>query len=143
MEDFHFNTAIASMMELVNFLYSFKEKEEDKAVLRYVIESLIKMLNPFAPHMAQEIWSNLGYDEDLDFVEFPIFEEKLTIDDTVTIVFQVNGKLRGKAQLPKDADKATLEKAALEDLGVKKYTDGKNIVKVIVVPKRLVNIVVR
>ena len=143
MEDFHFNTAIASMMEFVNFLYSFKEKEDDKAALRYAIESLIKMLSPFAPHISAELWQNLGYENDLDFVEFPSYDEKLTIDDTVTIVFQVNGKLRGKAELSRNASKEELEKAALENEGVKKYTEGKNIVKVIVIPKRLVNIVVK
>ena len=143
MEDFHFNTAIASMMELVNFLYSFKEQEEDKNALRYVIESLVKMLSPFAPHMASEIWSELGHDEEFDFVDFPEYEEKLTIDDTVTIVFQVNGKLRGKAELDKAATKDEIEKVAMNDEGVKKFIEGKDIKKVIVIPGRLVNIVAK
>ncbi len=143
MEDFHFNTAIASMMELVNFLYSFKEQKGDEAALRYVIESLIKMLSPFAPHMTQEIWANLGYNNDLDFVDFPDFEEKLTIDDTITIVFQVNGKLRSKVEVPRSASKEEIEKIALADKTVKKYTEGKDIKKVIVVPGRLVNIVAK
>ncbi len=143
MEDFHFNTAIASMMELVNFLYSFKEQKGDEKALRYVIESLVKMLSPFAPHMTSEIWENLGFNTTLDFVDFPDYDEKLTIDDTITIVFQVNGKLRGKADLPRNASKEEIEKAALSDEGVKKYTEGKDVKKVIVVPGRLVNIVAR
>ena len=141
MEDFHFNTAIASMMELVNFLYSFKEQKGDETALRYVIESLIKMLSPFAPHMTSEIWENLGFTNILDFIDFPDYDEKLTIDDTITIVFQVNGKLRGKADLPRNASKEEIEKIALNDESVKKYIEGKNIKKVIVVPGRLVNIV--
>lgn len=143
MEDFHFNTAIASMMELVNFLYSFKEQKGDEASLRYVIETLVKMLSPFAPHMAQEIWENLAYENDLDFVDFPEYIEELTIDDTITIVFQVNGKLRSKVEVPRNASKEEIEKIALADETVKKYTEAKDIKKVIVVPGRLVNIVAK
>jgi leucyl-tRNA synthetase len=143
MEDFHFNTAIASMMELVNFLYSFNEQEGDESALRYVIESLVKMLSPFAPHMTSEIWENLGYTQDLDFVDFPNYEERLTIDDTITIVFQVNGKLRGKADLDKNASKEEIQAAAMADETIQKFIEGKEIKKVIVVPGRLVNIVVK
>jgi len=93
--------------------------------------------------MASEIWSELGHDEEFDFVDFPEYEEKLTIDDTVTIVFQVNGKLRGKAELDKAATKDEIEKVAMNDEGVNKFIEGKDIKKVIVIPGRLVNIVAK
>ncbi len=142
MEDFHFNTAIASMMELVNFLYVFKETEDDAPYIRYVIETLVKLLSPFAPHMTSEIWEELGY-KDLDTVDFPTFIEKLTIDSEITVVFQINGKLKSKALVPKNASKSEIEKIALADEKIVKLLEGKEVKRVIVVPGRLVNIVAK
>lgn len=141
MEDFHFNTAIASMMELVNFLYGFDTKPEFAAGIRYTLETLVKLLNPFVPHITSELWATLGYDGDLDFVPFPDFIEALTVDATITVVFSVNGKVRAKVDVAKDTPKADLEKMAIENPTIQKHIDGKTIRKVIVVPNKLVNIV--
>ncbi|MBN2694195.1 leucine--tRNA ligase [bacterium] len=142
-DEFHYNTAIASMMELTNMLYSFEEDSESTPYIKYAIETLVCCLNPFAPHMASELWQELGHSEDLDFVPFPQYIEKFTIDDTVTIVFQVNGKVRSKEDLPLNSTQEEAINAALNDPIVQKYLDGKEIIKKISVPNKLVNIVVK
>ena len=102
----------------------------------------MKLLSPFAPHMTSEIWEDLGY-KDLDTTDFPTFIEKLTIDSEITVVFQINGKLKSKALVPKDASKAEIEKIALADEKIIKLLEGKEVKRVIVVPGRLVNIVAK
>ncbi len=142
MENFHFNTAIAFMMEFVNFLYTFGDEKKYPSAIRYAIETLIKILNPFTPHVCNEIWEEMGNKGDVDFVQFPEYIEELTIDESINIVFQVNGKIRGESIVSADVSDDELKEIALKHQGVIKHIEGKQVKKVIVVPKKLVNIVV-
>ncbi len=141
---YHFNTGIARIMELVNAITSFEaESDLDKRVLRECFVKLALILSPVAPHISEEINEQAGSEKLICECEWPDFNPDFTVDDTIEIVFQVNGKVRSKTSVPADIDKKKAEEIALADEKVKKWTDGKNVVKVIVVPKKLVNIVVK
>jgi leucyl-tRNA synthetase len=141
---FHFNTGIAAMMELVNNIYSFKpENDSDYMVLKEVMTSLSYLLLPVAPHVAEEVNEILGYKSSLYSGSWPSYIEELTKDDTITYVFQVNGKVRTKDDLSVSLSKDDVKEIALNNERIKQWTNGKTIIKVIVVPKKLVNIVVR
>ncbi len=133
----NFNTAISQMMVLVNELYKVDEFP------RVVAETLVKLLGPYVPHIAEELWEKLGNKESLTKVSWPTFEEKLTIDDEIEMVFQVNGKVRDKQTVSKGMDKASALAMAKESEKIQQWIEGKTIVKEIVVPDKLVNIVVR
>lgn len=136
-----FNTAIAALMECVNELYKLKTDgftPEWKANL----EKLIQLIQPFAPHMAAELWQQLGNDSQLDFAPWPAWDEAKIISDTVTIVVQVNGKLRAKLDVAPDISEDDVKQKALADENVQKFIAGKKPTKVIYIPGRLVNIVV-
>jgi leucyl-tRNA synthetase len=139
---FHFNTAIAAVMELVNAISSFQDKSAAPEVLREAIESVVRLLSPFVPHICEELWQELGYEASLEESGWPTWEEAALVADTLLIVVQVNGKVRGKVTVPADADKETVEAAALTDINVSRFIEGKVVRKVIVVPGRLVNVVV-
>ncbi len=142
--DFHFNTAIASLMELLNEMSRFEVRTSgDVKVAEEVLEMFLMMLYPFAPHISEEIWEKLGKDKMLAETEWPQWKEELTIDETITIPVQVNGKLRDTVEVARGTDKEEVEKIALSREKVKKWTEGKQIVKVIYVPDRLINIVVK
>lgn len=136
-EALHFNTGISQLMVFVNEAYKV-----DALPVEYV-EGFVKLLAPIAPHMMAEIWEKLGHAETLTYAAWPTYDEKFLVDDTVEVIVQVNGKLRAKLQVAKDIDKDTLQDLALNDENVLKFTEGKNIVKVIVVPGKIVNIVVK
>ena len=136
-EVLHFNTGISQLMVFVNEAYKV-----DALPVEYV-EGFVKLLAPIAPHMMAEIWEKLGHAETLTYAAWPTYDEKFLVDDTVEVIVQVNGKLRAKLQVAKDIDKDTLQDLALNDENVLKFTEGKNIVKVIVVPGKIVNIVVK
>ena len=142
-----YNTAIARMMELVNVLYGTDEKEfetaEGKTVLAVVFDKLIPMMNPFTPHIAEEMWESLGHKDMLVDHPWPAWDEALAVLNEIEVVFQVNGKIRSKAQVTPDTDKDTLEKLALADAKIQEQLSGKEIVKKIVVPGKLVNFVVK
>jgi leucyl-tRNA synthetase len=135
LERMQFNTAIARMMEYLNELTSKGATREDLLVL-------VKLLAPFAPHLADEAWEKLGNKGFVLNQAWPVFDESLTVESTVTIVVQVNGKLRGEFSAPKDATQEQLKESAMAVDKVKPHLEGKTIRKVIVVPKKLVNIVV-
>jgi leucyl-tRNA synthetase len=139
---FHFNTAIAAVMELVNAISVFPEKEAAPEVLREAIESVVCLLSPFVPHICEELWQHLGYEDSLQESSWPVWDEDALVADTLLIVVQVNGKVRGKVTVPADADKETVEATALADANVSRFIEGKTLRKVIVVPGRLVNVVV-
>lgn len=144
--DAHFNTAIASNMELVNDLTSYVSKiesENSKKVLSYAIEKLILMLSPFVPHFCEELWEEMGESDYLSNQAWPSYDEKYLSHDEITIAVQVNGKLRASIEVSRGADRTSLEQMALSLENVKKFIDGKNIVKIIVVPDKIVNIVVK
>jgi len=136
-ETLGFNTAISQMMTFVNEAY-----KQDEIFIDYA-RGFIQLLNPIAPHMTEEIWSLLGVDDELTFATWPTFDESKLIEDTITVIIQVNGKLRGKLEVPADISKEEMEKLALANENVKNFTDGKEIVKVVIVPGKLVNVVVK
>lgn len=141
---FSFNTAISSIMELVNELYRYKElKDANQAFMKEAIETLVKILNPFTPHICEEMWQQMGHDESLTTVTWPVYDEKALVKDTIEIVVQVNGKVKEKIYVANNLSKEDLEKTALSSEEVKALTEGQNVVKVIAVPNKLVNIVIK
>jgi len=144
-ERFQFNTAIARIMELVNALYKYEADVEVKNIEFYedVVADLIRLLAPFAPHFSEEMWEKLGYEYSVFNQKWPKWDEKALQRDVVEIAVQVNGKVRGRLEVPSNATDEEVEKLALSDKNVKAYVDGKEIKKVIVVKNRLVNIVVK
>lgn len=143
-ERFKFNTAIASIMELFNEISKFKAKTEgDKRVLKEAIEKLTIMLSPFTPHVAEEMWEITGHTTLLAEEKWPEVDESALKVEEIEIPVQVNGKVRGKITIPADANEETVRELALSNEKIKKYTEGKNIVKFIYVKGRLVNIVVK
>ena len=143
-EDEKFNTAVASMMEMVNGLYKIKELHgiDTSDEWRFALESLIQILAPFAPHITEELWHEMGHDDTVHVGHWPKWDEKYLKSDTITIIVQVNGKLRAKLELPSDMDKQGVEEAALTDENVQKFTNNKPPKKMVYVPGKLVNIVV-
>ncbi len=141
---FNFNTAISSIMELVNALYLYKEqKGMNLAVAREGIEAVLLLLAPFAPHITEELWEELGYTGSIHKQSWPKFDENALVEEEITIVLQVNGKVRDKVQVPAEISGEELEKLMLASDKVNQYLEGKTVVKVISVPGKLVNIVVR
>ncbi len=135
-----FNTAIAALMEYVNDLYKLKT-DGFSSEWREPIEALIQMIAPFAPHMAAELWQQFGHDNQLDFVAWPSWNDSLTIAETMTIVVQVNGKVRAKLDVDKDATEGDIKQLALKNPSVMKYLENKLPAKVIYIPGRLVSVV--
>ncbi len=132
-----FNTAIARMMELVNFF----TKETTRP--RECMEALVLLVSPFAPHLGDELWAALGHDETLAYEPWPAFDEAYLATDTVDIVVQISGKVRGKVSVPTGADQATILAAVKADPKIGEQLAGKQVVKEIVVPGKLVNLVVK
>jgi len=132
-----FNTAIARLMEFVNF-FTRQEKRP-----RAVMEPFVLMLAPMAPHIAEELWQTLGHSKTLTFESWPKYQEALTIDNEVEIPVQINGKVKVKINVPRDTSKSDLESMARGDERVEKLIGQSSVVKVIVVPNRLVNFVIK
>ncbi|MCB9820207.1 leucine--tRNA ligase [Candidatus Nomurabacteria bacterium] len=136
----NFNTAIASLMEYVNALYKLKQDGFTEQ-WRGVIETLVLLVGPFAPHMAAELWRDLGHDDQLDFVAWPEWDDELIASETVTIVVQVNGKVRARLEVDKGIDENEAIELAKNEENVKKFLSGSDIKKTIYVPEKLINIV--
>ena len=136
-ERLHFNTAISQLMVFVNEAYKV-----DDLPVEYM-EGLVKMISPLMPHVAEELWQKLGNEETITYQAWPTYDESKLVEANVEMIVQVNGKVRAKLTMPKDADQATAEQMALADEHVQKFTTGKEIKKVIVIPNRIVNIVVK
>ena len=143
-EEEKFNTAVAAMMEMVNGLYKIKENSglSQSSEWKFAIESLLQILAPFAPHITEELWHELGHEDTIHRDHWPKWEDKYLQSSTMTIAIQVNGKLRGKIELPADSSQETVEKASLANEHVSKFTENKTPKKVIYIPGRIVNIVV-
>jgi leucyl-tRNA synthetase len=139
---FHFNTAIAAVMELTNAIYGFREKDRHPAVLREALEAVVRLLSPFVPHIAEELWSCLGHEESLGERGWPTWDPAALEEEQKVIVVQVNGKVRGKVTVAADAAEEAVREAALADANVARFTAGKTVRKVVVIPGRLVNVVV-
>lgn len=146
--DFQFNTVISKYRELVNAIYDWQGKKsqfdnEDKQVVSFAIISLIKLMSPVAVHLAEEAWHELGGKTSIHEEEWPKWDENLAKASSITLIVQVNGKLKDKIEADEALNEEELKSLALESPRVKELTDGKTIVKTIVVPKKLVNIVVK
>ena len=131
------NTAIAALMALLNEIYEQNEIGKDE------LKIFITLLNPFAPHLTEEMWEKAGFSGYLNQTSWPTYDEAKTVDNEVEMVLQVNGKIKDKIVVSTDISKEELEKTALENEAVKELTAGKTVVKIITVPKKLVNIVVK
>jgi leucyl-tRNA synthetase len=143
LQELGFNTAIAALMEFTNELYKIKAKDGFKAgkSWQFAISSLLQLLAPFAPHITEELWHQLGHKDSIHMSRWPEYDEKYLVNDTVTIVVQVNGKVRANVDVSTDSDQETVEKAAKADENVKKYVNGPS-KKVIFVANKLINFVV-
>lgn len=146
--DFQFNTVISKYRELVNAIYDWQGKKsqldnEDKQVVSFAILSLIKLMSPVAVHLTEEAWHELGAKTSIHEEEWPKWDENLAKASSITLIVQVNGKLKDKIEADEALNEEELKSLALESPKVKELTDGKTIVKTIVVPKKLVNIVVK
>ena len=143
--EFHFNTAIAAMMEMVNEMYDYTADGVDKkqlTVLRSAIDALTLLMAPFAPHFSDEIWESLGNRGSTANAAWPLYNPEAIVLSEITVVVQVNGKMRSKLMLPAGTSDRDIEAAALADPKVMEYTNGKTPKKVIVVQGKLVNVVV-
>ncbi|MBQ2747536.1 MAG: leucine--tRNA ligase [Firmicutes bacterium] len=141
---FMFNTAISSIMELVNEMYRYKENDEiNVGLLADAMKKLIIVLAPFAPHICEEMWQHIGYDYSIHNEAWPAFDESALVKDEVEIVVQLNGKIKEKLNVSTGLDKAAFEEVVLSNDSVKAHLEGKTIVKVISVPGKLINIVVK
>ncbi|MCX7745666.1 MAG: leucine--tRNA ligase [Clostridia bacterium] len=144
-ERFNFNTAISAVMELVNALYAYKDKVEqkNKAILKEAINSMVIMLAPFIPHAADELWTAMGRDGSVHDQMWPSFDPAALVKDEVEIVIQINGKVREKMMIASGLSQKETEENVINSEKVKVLLEGKNVVKVICVPGKLVNIVVK
>ncbi len=136
-ETLNINTAISQMMIFMNAV------QKENTYPRKYAEGFIKLLNPLCPHVTEELWEILGHEDTIAYEDWPIYDEEKTIDSSYELVIQVNGKVRGKITLPMDSPKEEMEKAAMENENTRKFIQDKEIVKVISIPNKLVNIVVK
>jgi len=142
---FHFNTAIAAVMELTNTLFSLTAEGAGEPVapeaLRQTVSSILLLLSPMVPHLTEELWQQLGHAAPLTATPWPSFDAEIAREEEVTVVLQVNGKMRSRLQVALDTPRETLEELALADEKIRKFIDGKTVRKVIVVAGKLINIV--
>ena len=136
-ERMHFNTAISQLMVFVNEAYKV-----DDLPVEYM-RGFVKMIAPIMPHMAEELWSQFGESDTITYQSWPTYDPKALVEDEVEMIVQVNGKVRAKIKMAKDTDRDEAQQLALANEHVKKFTDGKDIKKVIVVPNKIVNIVAK
>ncbi|MGB9976128.1 leucine--tRNA ligase [Thermovenabulum sp.] len=141
-ERFNFNTAISAIMEMVNGINSLKE-EISGDVVKEAVENLLLMLAPFAPHITEELWERIGNKGSIHLMPWPKYDEKAILEEEVEVVVQINGKVRAKILVPADITEEELESAALSSEKVSSYLQNKQIIKIITVPNKLVNIVVK
>ena len=136
-ETFSFNTTVSAFMIAINDL------TDRKVSKREVLEPLVIMLSPFAPHMAEQLWHDLGHEDSVTYASFPEYHEEYTVENNCTYAVSFNGKMRFTTDLPKSMTPADVQRAVLAMDQARKYTDGLTVVKVIVVPGKIVNVVVK
>ena len=143
---FHFNTAIASIMEFVNFLYKVDtrslESPKDKGAMREAVRTLILLLSPFVPHISEELWEKIGEKGCASLQDSPSYHENLTLSETIKIVVQINGKVRAKLDMDADVTEDDVEEAVLANSKVQEYVSSREIKKWVYVPKKIVSIVI-
>lgn len=141
---FGFNTAISALMELVNEMYKYKENENRKeCILKEGIEAIVTIISPFTPHVGEQLWTIIGKKGSVSELSWPKYDETALVKDEVEVVVQINGKVRGKLNLSSNVTREEMQEKALADEKIKELINGKEIVKVIAVPKKLVNIVAK
>ncbi len=141
---FQFNTAISTIMEFVNELYRYKELPDvNEGLINSCIEKLVLILSPFTPHICEEMWEHLGHTGSLYNVGWPVYDESALVKTSVEIVIQINGKVKEKMNVASGLNREELQKTVMESEAAVRAVDGRNIVKVIAVPDKLVNIVVK
>ena len=142
-ERFNFNTAISAVMELVNELYKYREGDVNQALFGTAVRTVIVLMAPFVPHITEEIWQDLGYEGSVHEQSWPSYDEAALVKDEVEIVVQINGKNKEKINIPGEATREEMLKIAEDNETIKELTAGMNVVKVIAVPGRLINVVVK
>jgi leucyl-tRNA synthetase len=143
-ERFEFNTSISALMELSNALSEYLSSGNfSRQVATETLEALLKLLHPFAPHLTEELWERLGHRELLLKTAWPVADPELMREDIITVVIQVNGKLRGQLEVPQAAQEEQVVAEARSNAKVLKFIEGKKVVKTIYVPGKLVNLVVK
>jgi len=143
-ERFNFNTAISAIMELCNMMYTYRDQDEqDLPVLKEAIDNLIILLSPFSPHICEELWHISGHEDSIYNQSWPQWDEAALVQDEVEIAIQLSGKVRERLVVPTGISKDDLEKLALAQPKIQEMISGKTILKVIVVPGKLVNIVAK
>ena len=147
--NFHFNTAISGIMELFNTLTTLAPMEGDKpqnkvtpTVVHEAVQTILLLLSPMVPHFCAELWQQLGHTHPLDFEQWPTFDIEAAKEEELTVVVQVNGKVRSRLQVPADIDDETIKKKALSNENIQKVIGDKTVKKIIIVPNKLVNIVI-
>uniref|UniRef100_A0A7C2IEV5 Leucine--tRNA ligase n=1 Tax=Ammonifex degensii TaxID=42838 RepID=A0A7C2IEV5_9THEO len=144
---FNFNTAVSAIMELVNGIYQFCDRvppvDQHPGALREAIETLVILLAPFAPHISEELWGRLGHQESIHRQSWPGYDPALLVQEKVTVVVQINGKVRGRILVPPAAAPEEMEGEALREPRIRQLIAGKTVVKVVAVPGKLVNLVVK
>ncbi|MEG2323259.1 MAG: leucine--tRNA ligase [Anaerovoracaceae bacterium] len=140
---FNFNTAISSIMEMVNEMYRYKEGDVNVGLLDTAVKNLVLMLSPFTPHICEEMWQHLGNTKSIYKESWPECDESALVKDTIEIVVQINGKVKEKLVVENNLNKTMLEELAMKNEKVQELIQGKNVMKVIAVPNKLVNIVVK
>jgi len=142
--NFHFNTAIAAVYELVNLIYKAKERGKvTEPVMASTLETLIILLAPFTPHLSEELWHQIGKEGSVFHQPWPSCDPKALVKEEVTYAVQINGKVRGEVTVPADADNEFIKEKAFENPKVAKWIEGKTVHKVIVIPGKLVSIVIK
>ncbi|MBQ9016415.1 MAG: leucine--tRNA ligase [Firmicutes bacterium] len=140
---FNFNTAISSIMELVNEMYKYREGNINETLFACAIRTLVVLLAPFVPHITEEMWEHLGYEGRAYGQSWPAYDPDALVKDTIEIVVQINGKNKAKIDIPGDATRDDMLQIAAEDETIRSLTEGKNVIKTIAVPGRLINIVAK
>ena len=142
-ERFNFNTAISTIMEMANEMYRYKEGDVNEGLYGAAIKNLVIMMAPFTPHVAEEMWEHLGFEGSVHDQKWPEYDEEALVKDTIEIVVQMNGRIKEKLNIAGGLSREEMEKTAMEDEKVKELIKDKNVVKVIAVPDKLINIVVK
>ncbi|MCK5834550.1 MAG: class I tRNA ligase family protein, partial [Lentisphaeria bacterium] len=137
LENMRYNTAISAMMVFVNEFSKSKVRNLD------AMKMFVQLLAPFAPHIGEELWTRLGGETDVSYVAWPEVSEAALKQDEIEVIFQINGKVRGKVKVPAGISREDMQALALANEAIKKFTDGKTVIKTIAVPGRLVNVVVK
>lgn len=140
---FQFNTAVSTLMELTNHMHRLRPQLQDAEVWKWAVQNLLLIMAPITPYITEELWHRRGGEGSIHLQSWPEFDEALTLDEVVTVVVQVNGKLRDRLQVPRGEEMESVQEQALASPRVTPYLDGKQVVKVVTVPDKLVNIVVR